>query len=264
MVWWYPFAFVQVDGSIIGRQHYQYGNLIQTTDWEIDYETYFEDLFHYAMFYIQNIMMVRFIFSYIEQVDLRANFLRYYHKYGPNKVRYGFWNQPLGREDAFAHWYDHLLFMRHSGWINGVYSNSDVVIFNKLWRNKAYLISDGYYYGSWAQIVKHNPLTSKPVLRKDPIFGQVEAYYTVLHQAEYWGWCYFPYLNADNLRFHILNYVWSKKVNDPQYFDWVNSQSCIRNWGWYERHGAKLPTNHVNNYFEFYYPQGFAESWGVP
>jgi len=115
MVWWYPFAFVQVDGSIIGRQHYQYGNLIQTTDWEIDYETYFEDLFHYAMFHIQNIMMVRFIFSYIEQVDRRANFLRYYHKYGPNKVRYGFWDQPLGREDAFSYWYGHLLSMRRSG-----------------------------------------------------------------------------------------------------------------------------------------------------
>ena len=64
-------------------------------------------------------------------------------------------------------------------------SPEDVIIFNKAWRNKAYLISDGMHYGPWAQLIDHNPKTGKPLIKKDPVFGQTEAFYTLLGQAEH-------------------------------------------------------------------------------
>lgn len=170
----------------------------------------------------------------------------------------------MGRKEAFEHWYRALLSVRHVGYKKQVFSPQDVVIFNKVWRNKAYLLTNGFSYGTWMQYVKHNPKTGRPDMRKEPIFGQTEAFYTALHQAEYWGLCYFAYFNVDNLRFPIRDYIWSTKLNDPQYYDWVNKEVCIKNWYRYDKNGYKIPSNHVNNYYERYYPQAYAESWGVP
>lgn len=45
----------------------------------------------------------------------------------------------------------------------------------------------------------------------------------------------------------------------------MNKEICIKHWYLYGQNGRyKLPTNHVNNYYERYYPQAYAESWGVP
>jgi len=73
------------------------------TDFEAKYETDFEEIFFFALFWSQNVMMVRYIFSYVEQVDERDNYNRYYARYKEFKIRYGLWAQPKGREDIFAY-----------------------------------------------------------------------------------------------------------------------------------------------------------------
>jgi len=93
-----------------------------------------------------------------------------------------------------------------------------------------------------------------------------------MHQAEYWGYNYLPYCNIDNFRFPIRGYTWNPKSNDPTHWDWTYIPQAITAWkdvyscenrSRRNRNGD-LPKNHMNNYYERYYPQAFVESWHFP
>jgi len=163
---------------------------------------------------------------------------------------------------VFNHWSGLTGQVVDNAMYEGAFDHEDVVIYNKLWQ-KAHLVSNGGYFGSWAQFVNHSPRTGRPVLRRDPVFGETEAFYTTLGQAEYWGYNYLPYCNIDNFRFPIRGYTWNTKSNDPTYWDWINIPQAIKAWeDVYSRENPKgiLPKNNMGNYYERYYPQAFVES----
>ena len=207
-------------------------------------------------------MWIRYVMSYIEFVDEKASWIKYHFKFKEGKIRHGYWLQPKGRESAFRYWFMNIYDLAWDGWDNYAYSHQDVIIFNKAWRNKAYLITNGRHYGTWAQLIDHNPKTGKPMIKKDPVFGQTEAYYTLLGQAEHWGFCHSPYFNQENYRFPVEGgYRLNRWNNDPLGWDWDNHPKCIAHRHWYERKGYKLPKNTINNHFERYYGQSYAESY---
>ena len=56
---------------------------------------------YFALFYVQNIMWIRYVFTYMEFADEYASWNKYFHKFHEGKIRFGYWFQPKGRGNAF-------------------------------------------------------------------------------------------------------------------------------------------------------------------